>query len=131
MTRWKIDPAHLPAGFRYPRAFDHLLEREMVRLWNFCVLEAEDAWERMAGMRRRYPTRLLVPFAKDGRSDDVACFEHGSGPGFTAHRVVLVDDHAPPGFEDCGSHPDLLGWLRDTLAEALIDLEMEIAHDGP
>ena len=131
MERWKIDPAHLPSGFCYPRAFDHLLDREMVQLWNFHVLEAEDARERMTGMRRRYPARVFVPFAKDERSDDVACFEHGSGPGFVPHRVVLVDDYAPPGFEDCGSDPDLLAWLRSTLADALVDLEMEIAHDGP
>ena len=123
---WKIDAGHLPEGFGYPRAFDHLIESGTFRLWNWVVLDARRATERLVGLQRRYPARSLVPFAEDLTSDDVFCFELAP----TGSRIALIDDHAPVGFEHCATYPDLVVWFREAVAEAANEFEIAAAHDA-
>ena len=55
-------------------------------------------------MKKRYPNRKLIPFAKRVDNDDTACFEIGKGS-----KVQLIHDFASEGFEQRkDKHPIIL-----------------------
>ena len=45
-------------------------------------------------MQVRYPKRILIPFARRGDNDDVACFELNKGD-----EVQIIHDFASGGYE--------------------------------
>src|SRR5579862_2125584 len=65
----------LPSWFNYPRAFTRLVERGITHLDPWWIFDRKFAREKMAGLKSRYPSRDLVPFARNQGNDDVACWE--------------------------------------------------------
>ena len=66
--------------------------------------ESEQATNIYSGMKKRYPNRKLIPFAKRVDNDDTACFEIGKGS-----KVQLIHDFASEGFEQRkDKHPIIL-----------------------
>jgi hypothetical protein len=103
--------AELPEGFRYPHAFLRTVELGLVNLEPWWVLHGDLLRARQAGVRTRYPTRTLVPFARRQDNDDVACFDVDTG------TVVIVHDFADPGWEQRAAFNDFYGWLRHAIDE--------------
>jgi hypothetical protein len=85
--------ADLPEGFGYPLEFVRVVELGLTQLEPWWVLEGDRLRTRYRGLRERYPSRTLVPFALRQDCDDVACFELNR-PG-----VVIIHDFASPGWE--------------------------------
>lgn len=104
-----LNAAELPEGFRYPHAFLRTVERGLLDLEPWRILVGDPLSTRHTGLRTRYPTRTLVPFAQRQDNDDVACFDLDTG------MVVIVHDFASPGWEGRAAFDDFYGWLRHAI----------------
>jgi len=104
-----LSAAELPVGFRYPHPFLRTVERGLVDLEPWWMLVGDLLRARNVGLRTRYPTRTLVPFAWRQDGDDVACFDVDTG------KVVIVHDFASPGWEGHVEFDDFYGWLRHAI----------------
>ena len=64
-------------------------------------------------LQEQYPERVLVPFAKDRRTDDVFCFEGNDLAGNPA--VILIHSFADPGWEYRGEWSHFDSWYSGLL----------------
>lgn len=103
----------LPEGFTYPGPFVHVVELGLTQLEPWCIIEGETLRGRLAGLRRRYPTRTLVPFAVRQDRDDVACWEGG------LDKVVIVHDFADPGWEGREEFDGFYAWFRQAVEDLI------------
>ena len=117
-----LNPHELPKGMLYPPAFIRLVKRQIVNLEPWWILDAGFARGYMEGLAQRYPATHLVPFAKRGDNDDVACFELES-PG----NVVIVHDFSSSGWERREVFDDVHGWLRRAVEDMI---EFDSMEDG-
>ena len=78
------------------------------------LLEAEQARVDLRGLRERYPSRELFPFARRQDNDDVACWAQGTG-----ERVFVIHDFASPGWENEGNFDDVWSWFRAAIEETI------------
>lgn len=105
----------LPNDFKYPLSYVGYVSGEFPDFdpWDFfhCYLEF-----RYQGLKERYPERTLVPFARRGDNDDVACFD-ASIPSDNP-SVIIIHDFASPGWENHGTCKDFLEWLDLAKREA-------------
>lgn len=97
----------LPDKFSYPPEFLRMVGRGLLYFEPWYVYEGEQLRTRYAGLRERYPTRNLVPFARRQDNDDVACFDLDRGG-----VPVVVHDFATPGWEQRAHLQDFYAWLR-------------------
>ncbi len=103
----------LPDGFEYPRGFVHVVELALTQLQPWWIIDGERLRERYEGLQKRYPARVLVPFAVRQDRDDVACFDVDRG------RVSIVHDFAEPGYEQRDELPDFYAWLRQAIEDLI------------
>jgi hypothetical protein len=106
---------HLPPGFTYPPEFRWVVERGLVDLEPWTVLQGEELAQRLVGLRKRYPQSPLVPFACRIDNDDVACWDTDLPTG----RVIVVHDWASPGWERRKQHEDFASWFRRAVDDCL------------
>jgi hypothetical protein len=112
MTRGKLLAFHRrPIGFEYPAGFKRAIQRGLVDLGAWTVLDAGHAVALGHGLRQRYPARSVVPFARRVDNDDVACFDV-EAPG----AVVVIHDYASAGWE-ARVYRDFYAWLRQAVAD--------------
>lgn len=108
----------LPEGFEYPSEYLRVVDLGLIDLEPWWLFDGDSLRIRMKGLRERYPTRTLVPFARRQDRDDVACWDLDVGD------VAVVHDFASAGWEQLGMRfPDFYTWLR----QAIDDL---IEHGG-
>ena len=74
-----LDEKNSPSWFSYPKSFLRLIEQDLIYFEPGYILEGKCLMEKFEGLKQRYPGRDLVPFARVGYSDDVACWEKGKG----------------------------------------------------
>lgn len=69
----------LPSGFieRFTtlKALYKLLELELTNFDVWYFMDEDSASQKLKGLKGRYPNRILIPFARRGDCDDIACFE--------------------------------------------------------
>ena len=92
--------ADLPDGFSYPPEFVRVVELGLTNLEPWWIMSGGPLRDRHAGLARRYPQRVLVPFARRQDNDDVACWD------VLGRTLVVVHDFAAPGSEDRDQYPD-------------------------
>lgn len=105
----------LPAGFEYPSEFIRVVELGLTNLEPWLIIGGDLLLDRQRGLRERYRSRSVVPFAIRQDCDDVACFD-GEGSG----KVIIIHDFASPGWELTAELDDFNAWLRQAI-EDLID----------
>lgn len=71
------------------------------------ILHGSVLQERFKGIRSRYPSRDLVPFAARVDNDDVVCWD-GQAPG----KICVIHDYASVGFEQRAEFDDFWDWFR-------------------
>jgi hypothetical protein len=96
----------LPDEFEYPREFIRVVELGLTNIEPWWIIEGDRLRTRLSGLRKRYSSRKLVPFAVRQDNDDVACFDTDAG------NVAIVHDFASPGYEQRAELADFYAWFR-------------------
>ncbi|WP_370190494.1 hypothetical protein [Aeromicrobium sp.] len=113
-----LKASELPQGFFYAPQFVRLIDPGLTDLEPCSIVDGDQLRWRFDGLRLRFPTRSLVPFAEMATSDDVACWDLDRGG-----RVALIDDFEAPGFERLRVLDDVYAWLR-LAVEDLIERDL-------
>jgi hypothetical protein len=126
MAHYLYSKEELPEGFKYPLSFLEIVSRKDVldlEPWWF-LYEFEDfARQWLFEIKKQYPTRELIPFAKASNNDDIVCFDGSDISGDP--KVYLIHTFASPGWEDRGSFYNFDEWLKQVKEEsALYKAEM-------
>ncbi|WP_342472613.1 hypothetical protein MHH70_03965 [Metasolibacillus sp. FSL H7-0170] len=98
--------------FRYPDSYKKIVELNLVDFDVWYLIESGQATRRYFDLKERYPTRKLIPFARQDDTDDIACFEIGKGT-----KVQLIHDFATEGFEQKYEFSDFWSWLEFAIKE--------------
>lgn len=104
-------------NFEFPSSYLKVVALGMMDFENWFLLSDDLVKNRHNSMKQRYKNRNLVPFAKRGDCDDVACFEIGQG-----ERVFIVHDYADEGWERRQEFDDFWAWFISAIKE-LIEIE--------
>lgn len=97
--------------------FLRLVESGITHLDPWWIFDRRFALEKLDGLKTRYPSRNLVPFARNQSNDDVACWERGALP-----KVVVIHDYADPGWEQRATFDTFWDWFRSAV-EDFIEFE--------
>lgn len=111
-----LTPTELPAGFAYPRNLRRVIDLGLIDFDVWWILEGERLRGLFATVRRMYPARRLIPFAKRQDNDDIACFDLDSG------KISIIHDFASPGWEQRGEgriFDTFEDWLRQAIEDML------------
>ncbi len=115
-----LPPAELlPEGFKFPQAFlDFVHQPQIPDLdpWFFMCYYPDYYLSWIGILKTQYPDRQLIPFAKFGLNDDVACFEPGEDPEQPV--IHYIHSFTDPGYEERGWVPTFEAWLENALEEA-------------
>ena len=87
------------------------------------ILDKESFFERYKGLKERYPTRMLIPFARRGDCDDVACFEVNK-----PDKVEIIHDFASAGFEQRKEYSNFWEWLKSAIDKMIEFNEEEFKY---
>lgn len=109
-----LNSTELPQEFKYPKAVIKLIELGMVNYEVWYFFDKYSLRERYAGLKERYPNRELVPFARRGDNDDIACFEVNKG-----ETVQIIHDYASQGYEQRHVYENFWDWFRDAIEEMI------------
>ncbi|MEI3213925.1 hypothetical protein [Clostridium sp. AM34-9AC] len=107
-----------PNNFVYPKSIIKLLELNLTNFDVWYFMDKESVRIRLAGLQKRYPERNLIPFARRGDCDDIACFEVGKG-----EQVYVIHDFASSGYEQRKIYENVWKWLEDVV-ETMIEFEL-------
>jgi hypothetical protein len=113
-----IDQNDLPDKFEYPAAVYKLLECNLINFDVWYFMDEMNAKLRLDGLRERYPNRNLIPFARRGDCDDIACFEVGQ-----EEKVYVIHDFATNGYEQREQFESVWDWLKYAI-NIMIDYEI-------
>ena len=98
----------------YPAEFLKIVELNLVDFEMWYLISADHIEDRINGLRRRYPSRKLIPFARRDDCDDIACFEIGKGD-----RVQIIHDLASEGWEQRKEYKCFWDWFKDAIDEMI------------
>lgn len=100
--------------FKYPDSFLKAIELNLLNFDLWYIMDEEGVIDRLKGLKERYPDRKLIPFARRGDNDDIACFELDKG-----ERVQIVHDFASVGYEQRKECNDFWEWLEEAIKEMI------------
>ncbi|MDT3701327.1 MAG: hypothetical protein RO469_18160 [Thermincola sp.] len=109
-----LNSSELPKGFIYPESFLKAVRLNLTYLEPWYIMNSSDVQQRIKGMQVRYPKRILIPFARRGDNDDVACFELNKG-----EEVQIIHDFASVGYEQRNVYKSFWNWFRDAIEEMI------------
>lgn len=99
-------------GFEYPQSFMKAIELNLVDFDLWYIMDGGQVLQRLEGLKKRYPNRKLIPFARRDDNDDIACFEVGKG-----EKIQIVHDFASEGYEQRREYEDFWQWLEVAVRE--------------
>ena len=82
-----LNEKELPVGFYYPDDFKRIVSQGLLDFDPWIILQGDRLITRFNGIKNRYPSRELIPFARREDNDDVACWEVNK-PG----KVIIIHD---------------------------------------
>ena len=109
-----LDESLLPEGFQYPESFLRVINLNLIDLDLWYVMDKKQMIYRYEGIKKRYPNRVLIPFARRDDNDDIACFELNKGD-----EVQIVHDFASAGFEQKRMYNTFWDWFRAAIEEMI------------
>lgn len=105
------------SDYVYPAEFIKIVELNLVDFEMWYLMSNEQVDIRVKGLKVRYPSRNLIPFARRDDCDDIACFEIGKG-----NRVQIIHDFAGEGFEQRKEYKCFWDWFRDAIDEMIAEV---------
>jgi hypothetical protein len=108
-----LSAEEIPSWFAYPTDFLSVVQSGLRDIGAWQVLDGKWLRIRHEGLKKRFPDRDLVPFARRLDCDDVACWDSKSSPS-----VEVVHDFSAPGWEERDSFPSFQAWLLAAQEEA-------------
>ena len=112
-------------GFEYPYQLQKIAELDLVDFDYWFIMDAKLAEAYTYGMKSRFPERHLIPFAKRGDCDDVACFELEK-PG----KIEIIHDFCSPGWEQRGEYDSFWDWFMEAIEEMIHETDLEQANES-
>jgi hypothetical protein len=106
-----------PDWFEYPQEFLWVCQTGLDKFRPWKILREPHISSRMAGLKKRYVHRDLIPFALRLDCDDVACWERTSIP-----KVVIIHDFGSVGWESRTTYGTFWEWFRAAISD-FIDFE--------
>jgi hypothetical protein len=101
-----LDIHELPGWFTYPDDFLETIRNGVFDIgpWQFLY----GTWLRVRydGLKKRFPDRNLMPFARRLDNDDVACWDQRK-----PKTICIVHDFSAPGWENREEFPSYNAWL--------------------
>ncbi|UHM89759.1 hypothetical protein [Rahnella victoriana] len=110
-----LTDSELPTWFSYPDSFKRIFEQGLIDFDPWIIMDDARLRVRYEGIKKRYPSRELIPFARREDNDDVACWERSKNG-----KVIIIHDFASEGYEDVKELDSFWDWLRSAL-EATIE----------
>lgn len=107
--------------FAYPEEYLKVIELNLCDFEYWYMFSEENALKRLNGLKKRYPERQLIPFARRDDSDDIACFEVGD-----SIKVQLIHDFASSGFEQKRTYRDFWEWFLEAVNELVQNFESDL-----
>jgi hypothetical protein len=119
--RFVFPASELPSGFRFPPRYLSIItaSEELPNLdpWWFLAMRRQTAEFWLETVREQYPSRQLIPIAKNDQfGDTLACFEGTDTSGNPA--VHLIHAYTEPGWEQRGTWANFDEWYRDAEYDA-------------
>lgn len=105
------------SNYVYPAEFIKIVELNLVDFDMWYLMNSEQVDIRIKGLKSRYPSRNLIPFARRDDSDDIACFEVEKG-----NSVQIIHDFAGEGFEQRKEYKCFWDWFRDAIDEMIAEV---------
>lgn len=115
MELYNIEPIY--CDFQYPLEFIKIVNLNLIDFDMWYLMSNEQVDIRIKGLRSRYPSRKLVPFARRDDNDDIACFEVGKG-----NNVQIIHDFASEGFEQRKEYECFWEWFKDAIDEMIAEV---------
>lgn len=109
-----IDEKELPYGFEYPKEFLKIIELELLDFAVWDMFKYSSAEIRLEGLKQRYPEYKLIPFARRGDNDDVACFEAGRGGS-----VIVIHDFSDNAYVNKVEYKTFWSWFEEVIDEMM------------
>ncbi len=108
------EKSKLPNEFSYPETLLKVVRLNLINLDPWVIMNSEQVILRLDGLKERYPTRVLIPFARRLDNDDLACFELMKG-----ESVQVIHDFASAGYEQRKEFTDFWDWFREAINEMI------------
>lgn len=105
-----FESVKLPDWLILPNEYKILIDENLELLPPWFLLRGEMLREKYEGLKDRYPSRKVFPFARRADNDDVACWEKNSYP-----QVTIIHDYANYGYEGGLSTLKFEDWLKYTI----------------
>jgi len=108
----------LPVGFRFPESYLFLLEKRPpdIEPWEWLASYKELSISWMNIIKKQFPYRTVIPFAKRDDSDDVSCFDGTDTSGNP--KIIFIHTFCSPGSENRGEANNFDDWLEVTKEES-------------
>ena len=101
-----------PNWVNYPDGYTKLVTNGREEFLPWYLTDGEDTKWRLIGLKKRYPTRDIFPFARRDYTDDIACWEKGQG-----EKVFIIHDFASSGFEQREIFNNFDAWYQWALQQ--------------
>lgn len=108
-----------PSEFKFPQSYVDLMTTGFpdIEPWWWLTSHKDSFvyWDET--LRKQFPSRSLVPFAKDGSSDDVACFDRSDSS--KNPKILTIHSFCSPGWELRGEASSFSEWLKEKEIESV------------
>lgn len=101
-------------GFKYPKQFVRIVNQNLIDLDPWVILTELPLVEKLEGLKKRYPNRKLIPFARSWSNDDAACWDLDNDC-----KIQIIHDYADPGWENCKVYNTFEDWFISVINEML------------
>ena len=108
--------------FEIPREYYRIHDLRLTNIQPWYFLDVQEFGTIYKGIQRRYPQRVLLPFARRQDDDDVACFVVDSGD-YARDQVLVIHDYTSSGAEVDNSLPSFWNWFHMAINEMIDNSE--------
>lgn len=105
------------SDYVYPDEYLKIIELNLTDFEMWYLMSNEQIDIRIKGLKSRYPSRKLIPFARRDDCDDIACFEVEKG-----NHVQIIHDFASEGYEQRKEYECFWDWFRDAINEMIEEI---------